>query len=147
MSIRFVHIVFACISVGVFLVGYVMTNSIQYGICTFTETVTDATCINFYDKVGDPLFYGFGALSLVLLALLAFPRATRPWWKYFAIWYIPLALALFIIWPEPRGGMGVVPSVLGPAPEAAFRWISGIFLVVSAGIVALATSRPGRRSS
>lgn len=127
--------------------GSLALSGIGLYVSRFYECGYSSQCFFIFSRVGSPLFYGFGVLSLVLLALLAFPRATRPWWKYFAIWYIPLALVLFIVWPEPRGGMGVVPSVLGPAPEAAFRWISGIFLVVSAGIVALTASRPGRRSS
>jgi len=66
--------------------------------------------------------------------LLAVPQAFRAW-KRFAIWYVPLAAILFIIWPEPKGGMGVIPSVLGPSPEQAFFWISTLYVAVSGIII------------
>ena len=79
-----------------FGIGYVLTNSIKFGICIANNMITDASCINFYERIGDPLYYGAWALSIVFLVLLFTPSAFAAW-KKFAIWFIPLSALLFII--------------------------------------------------
>ena len=113
-------------------IGYYLANVYRCGYSSW--------CYFLFSRVGDPLYYGFGALSLVFLMLLAFPQAFSAWRK-FAIWFIPIAAFLFIIWPEPRGGMGVIPSVLGPGPEQAFQWLSAVYIIISALIVAKVSLR------
>ena len=110
------------------VVGYVLTNSIKFGICSYAE-VRDPVCLNFYERIGDPLFFGFGALALVFLFLLAVPTAFNAW-KKFAIWFVPLATLLFIFYPEP-GGM----DFISPSPEEVFQWVSGLYVIVSVLII------------
>jgi len=111
-------------------VGYVLTNSIKFGICIANEVVTEASCINLYERVGDPVFYGMAALALVFLVLMLVPKAWNAW-KKFAVWYIPIAAVLLILYPEPNSW-----DVL-PDPQELSKWISGLYIVVSLFIVTL----------
>ena len=43
--------------------GYILTNSIDFGFFVANAVATDASCINFYERLGDPFFYGMGALA------------------------------------------------------------------------------------
>ncbi len=136
MQIRKLVLWLFVVSLAVFGVGYTLTNSVVFGVCDENSLV----CRGLLNKIGDPLYYGFGALSIVFLILLAFPSAFGAW-KKFAIWFVPLAALLFIIWPEPRGGLGVIPSVIGPPPEQVFQWISGAYVLASAVIIGWKTFR------
>jgi len=87
--------IFSLIGLGI---GYVLTNSIQFGMCKVDELVTEASCINSFERVGDPLFYGMAALAIVFLVLLFRPSAVGAW-KKFAKWYIPIVTLIFIFYP------------------------------------------------
>ena len=102
-----------------------LTSSIEFGICFVDERITDASCINFYERIGDPLFYGMGALAIVFLALFAIPSSFSIW-KKFAIWFIPLATLLFIFYPDPSSG-----DYFSPYPEQVFQWVSVFCVLVS----------------
>ena len=115
--------------------GYVLTNSVQYGLCIANAQATDASCLNLYERVGDPLFYGMGALALVFFVLLFAPRAFSAWRK-FAVWFVPLAAIIFITAPEPQGWVSPIP-----APEQVFQWVSGLYVVVSLLIIGIATRK------
>lgn len=117
------------------IVGYVFTNSIQFNICTVNEVVTEASCINFYERMGNPLFYGMFALSLVFFLLLFKPNAFLDW-KKFATWFIPIATLIFIFYPEPSSG-----DYFSPYPEQIFQWVSALYVVLSVLIIALVTTR------
>lgn len=119
-----------------FGVGYVLTNSIKFGICISNNVVTDASCINLYERLGDPLFYGASALALVFFVLLLIPRAFSAW-KKFAVWFIPLAAILFIFYPEPGSG-----DLFSSYPEQVFQWVSGLYVLISATIIAIASPYP-----
>lgn len=108
-----------------FAVGYVLTNSIKFGICISNNVVTDALCINLYERVGDPLFYGAGALAVVFFVLL-FAQYAFQAWKKFAVWFIPLATLLFVFYPEPGSG-----DLFSPYPEQVFQWVSGLYIIIS----------------
>jgi uncharacterized membrane protein len=123
-----------------FGVGYVFTNSIQFGLCIANETITEASCINFYERIGDPLFYGMLALAFVFLVLL-FVTRTFPAWKRFAIWFIPLATLLFVAYPEPGSG-----DYFSPYPEQVFQWVSAVYIVISVAIIAFASRKRGNVS-
>ncbi|MEK7530424.1 MAG: hypothetical protein AAB573_01005 [Patescibacteria group bacterium] len=116
-----------------FGVGYWLTNSIQFGLCVANEVTTDASCINFYERVGDPVFFGAGALALVFLVLLFTPQA-RSAWKKFAVWFVPLAALVFIFTPEPSGWINITP-----APEQVFQYVSLVYVVISLFIIGLVT--------
>ena len=118
-----------------FGIGYVLTNSIKFGICISDGILQDASCINFYERLGDPIFYGMGALVLVFLVLLAMPQAFSAW-KKFAIWFVPLATLLFIFYPDPGSG-----DLFSPYPEQVFQWISGLYILISVVIIAIASLR------
>ena len=114
-----------------FGVGYILTNSTQFGLCTHDEYL----CRGSLNNIGDPIFYGMGALSIVFLFLFLFPRAFRAW-KKFAIWFVPLATLLFIFYPEPGAG-----DYFSPYPEAVFRWVSIIYIVISLLIISIKTQK------
>lgn len=112
-------------------VGYVLTNSVDFGICIANEYATDAGCLNFYERIGDPMFYGFGALAFVFMGLLFVPEAFSRWWK-FAVWFVPLAVLLFIFTPEPQGWVSPIPS-----PESVFQWVSSFYVLASYSLIGL----------
>lgn len=113
-----------------FAIGYVLTNSVKFGICLSNTVVTDASCINLYERLGDPLFYGMGALAIVSFVLLFTPRAFSAW-KKFAVWFVPLAALLFIFYPEPGSG-----DLFSPYPEQVFQLVSGFYVLFSFVIIA-----------
>ncbi|MGB3921981.1 MAG: hypothetical protein WBL19_01700 [Minisyncoccia bacterium] len=122
-------ILFLIPSIILLIVGYVFTNSIKFNICIVNETVTEAACINKFERIGDPLFYGMGALTLVFLVLLSAQQAI-PAWKKFAKWFIPLAALVFIFYSEPGSG-----NYFAPYPEQVFKWLSGLYVVISFWII------------
>ena len=136
MSRRNIFILFL-LTLVCFGVGYVLTNNYNFDLCySNLETNTfDISCHQFYEKIGDALFYGMGALTLVFLVLLAVPHAFSAW-KKFAIWFIPLAVIIFITAPEPSGWVSPIP-----APEQVFQWVSGLYVLVSIAIIAIASLR------
>lgn len=105
--------------------GYILTNSINFNICFHDEY----SCRNFFNHIGDPLFYGMSALALVFLILLFVPQAFSAW-KKFAIWFIPLATLLFIFYPDPKSG-----DLFSPYPEQVFQWVSTLYVLISAIII------------
>lgn len=98
-------------------------------ILKFYQCNNSLFCFYFYTRVGDPLFYGMGALALVFLLLLFIPRAFSAW-KKFAIWFVPLAVILFIFYPEPGSG-----DYFSPYPEQVFKWVSVIYVLISSVII------------
>jgi|SRR3990167_1888306 len=75
---------------------------------------------------GEALYYGMGALSVVFLILFIFPKSNNSW-KRFAWWFIPIAILLFATYK----GSGY----FSPYPEQVFRWVSGLYILVSLIIV------------
>ena len=124
--------VFSIIGFGIALF---LKNSIGLGLCL----VSEPTCINNFSHIGNALYYGMGALALVFLGLFAIPRAF-PSWKKFAIWFIPLATLLFIFYPDPGSG-----DLFSPYPEQVFRWVSSLYVIVSAIIIGIAAFRKNQK--
>ncbi len=112
-----------------FCVGYILTNSVEFRICIYEGLKRDPACLNFFERIGDPLFYGMGALSIVFLLLIFMPKAF-PAWNKFAVWFVPLAAFLFIFYPDPGSG-----DLFSPYPETVFRWVSGAYVVISAAVI------------
>lgn len=109
--------------------GYFLTNSVKFGFCKANTLVTEASCINFYERLGDPLFYGMSALAFIFIVLFFKPLAF-PSWKKFAIWFIPLATLMFIFYSEPGSG-----DYFSPYPEQVFQWVSIAYVVISLFII------------
>lgn len=118
-------IILLTISSILLLTGFVFTNSSDYSLCNPIHY----GCREFFNNVGDPLFYGMGALTIVFIILLIIPKAFEPW-KKFAIWYVPLATLLFIIYPEPGSG-----DLFSPYPEQVFRWFSILYVIISVVLI------------
>lgn len=114
-----------------FGVGYILTNSTIFNFCLHDQYV----CRTLLNRIGDPLFYGAGALAAVFFILLFTSRAFSAW-KKFAVWFIPLAALLFIFYPEPGSG-----DLFSPYPEQVFQWVSGLYLLISIVIIAIASLR------
>lgn len=111
-------------------VGYIFTNSTQFKICVCSAEICNPACLNFYERLGDPIFYGMGGLAVVFLLLLFVPRAWEAW-KRFAIWFVPLATLIFIFYPTYNSG-----DFISPPFETAFQWISGVYVVISLVVIA-----------
>ncbi len=107
------------------IAGYILTSSVVFGLCNSEAYV----CRDLLNNIGDPLFYGMGALAVVFLFLLFVPRAASAW-KKFAIWFVPLAILLFIFYPEPGSG-----DLFSPYPEQIFQWTSFFYVIVSLIII------------
>ncbi len=131
MTSRKVVIGLLALSVLGLVIGYVMTNVYLFGICS----PNDVSCHSLFERPGDSLFYGMGALALVFFVLLFVPKAFSAWWK-FAIWFVPLAFLVFITAPEPHGWVSPIP-----APQVVFQWVSGLYLGISAVIIATAAAK------
>ena len=140
MNTKKVTLGFLTLSLIGFAGGYLLTNSYDLGFCysDFETNTFDVSCHEFFERVGNPLFYGMPALALVFLLLLFVPRAF-PVWKKFAIWFIPLAMLLFVAYPEPGSG-----DYFSPYPEQVFQWVSAGYVFISLIIIAFAVR--GRRS-
>jgi hypothetical protein len=123
------HLTFLLLSLVGFSIGYVLTNSIYFGLCSHDQYV----CREIFNKIGGPLIYGMGALAIVFLVLL-FSKNTWGAWKKFAMWFVPLATLLFIFYPEPGSG-----DLFSPYPETIFKWVSGIYVVISLVIILMAS--------
>lgn len=115
------------------MVGYTLANSYELGLCfnDQAKNIFDVSCHQFYERLGDPMFYGGGALAVIFALLYAFPKAFNAW-KKFAIWFAPLTTLLFIFYPNPGSG-----DLLAPMPEQLFQWVSWVYVVVSGVIIAL----------
>lgn len=119
------------ISLMGFLVGYLLTNSYDFGFCysNLTTNTFDVSCHGLYERLGNPLFYGMPALAFVFLILVFLPQAFSVW-KKFAVWFIPIATLLFIFYPDPSPG-----DYFSPYPEQIFRWVSIFYVVASIFII------------
>lgn len=109
------------------LLGIVMSNSAVLSICV----INNYTCRDIFNKIGDPLFYGMGALSIVFLILLLVPRAQRTWQR-FAVWYLPLAVSLFLFYRDPGSG-----DLFSPYSEQVYQWVAGMFICLSILVIAI----------
>ena len=118
----FFLLIFSLVGFGV---GYTLTNSTVFGYCSHDQY----SCRELLNRIGDPLFYGMAALSLVFLILVFRPQAF-PAWKKFAIWFIPLATLLFIFYNGPSSG-----DYFSPYPEQVFKWVSILYVVASLAII------------
>ena len=75
------------------------------------------------------LYYGMLALAFVFLVLTFIPKAF-PAWKKFARWFIPIAVVIFIFYPDPGSG-----DYFSPYPEQVFQWISTLYVLISILII------------
>lgn len=107
------------------VIGYVLTTSAAFNLCLHNQY----SCRELLNQIGDPIFYGMGALSLVFLVLYSFPQAFSAW-KKFAMWFVPLAALLFAVYPEPGSG-----DLFSPFPEQVFQWISAAYVIISLVII------------
>ena len=113
------------------LAGYLLTSSYDLGFCysNFQTNTFDVSCHSFYERIGNPLFYGMSALSIVFLLLTLLPQAFSVR-KKFAIWFIPLATLLFIFYPNPGSG-----DYFSPYPEQVFQYVSVLYVFISVCII------------
>ena len=121
------------VSIVSWIGGYLLTNSYNFGFCyaNFQTNTFDVSCHDSFERVGNALFYGSGALALIFLTLLFIPQAF-PAWKKFAVWFVPLVALLFIVYPNPGSG-----DLFSPYPEQVFRWVSGLYVTISLLIIAV----------
>ncbi len=116
-------------SLLLFVVGYVFTNSATFNLCDTSNATFDANCVNSNESIGDPLFYGMGALAIVFL-MLAFKTDAVGSWKKFAKWYIPLATLVFVFYGGPSSG-----DFFSPYPEQVYQWLAGAYILVSGFLI------------
>lgn len=113
-------------------VGYVLTNSFSFYPCY----ANNYSCRNLFNSIGDPLLCGGIALAIVFSSLFFVPSAYEAW-KKFAIWFIPLAILMYVNESGRRPGlMDVFYN-----PPVMFRWLSVFYVVVSTFIIAVSWYR------
>lgn len=112
-----------------FGLGYMLTNSVDYNFCL----QNDYQCRELLNRIGDSLFYGAGALSIVFFILLFVPSAFNAW-KKFAIWFIPIMVFLFVFYPTyPSPG-----DYFSPYGIQIIRWVSILYVFLSIGVITYA---------
>ena len=126
---------FFVVSLIGFIIGFILTNSVKFNLCLHTQY----NCREFFNNIGDPLFFGSIALSIIFLVLLFVPRAWSTW-KKFALWFIPLAALLFSWYPDPGSG-----DYFSPYPEQVFQWVSAVYIGVSLGIISISLVNDWRK--
>jgi hypothetical protein len=114
-------------SVLVFSTSFIFLNSIELSLCKESEP----SCIYNFTKIGNILFYGMGALTLVFFVLLFVPSGFSIW-KKFATWFVPISILIFIFYPEPRSG-----DLFSPYPEQIYIWISMLYVIVSLVLIGM----------
>ncbi len=90
-------------------------------------------CYILFSQVGVGLTYGMIALAVASAAMLFAPKAVSVWAKFsalFALWYV-----YAIVSSAPRPGMF---TNLGMSSADNAIWLSGIYAVVTFGIIAWA---------
>jgi hypothetical protein len=135
-----IYLILALVGLGL---GYFFTNSYEFGLCLSDQVSNtyDVSCHSFYERVGDGLFFGMGAVSFIFLVLLAMPRAFKAWSK-FALWFIPLGALLMAFYPEPRGFFSVGPNAI-----QVIQWVSALYVLVSMVIIVIAAMRSSTPAS
>lgn len=111
--------------------GFVLSQSYTFGLC-FSDIKSnsyDVSCHIKYSDIGDPLFYGMGAIAIVFLMLVFKPEGISSW-KKFAKWYIPLAALVFIFYGSPSSG-----DFFSPYPERVYQWLAGAYVLVSGFLI------------
>jgi len=117
-----------------FFILSLMGTGLGVFLLKFYDCGNSVACYNLTTKAF-ALYYGMPALALVFLILLFIPQAFSAW-KKFAIWFVPLAALLFAFYPDPGSG-----DLFSPYPEQIFRWVSGLYVVVSILIIATSALR------
>lgn len=104
-------------------------------------------CYNLFSHIAPSIFYPSIALALVFLILLFIPRAVRAWWK-FAWWYVPIIAFLIITGKADTGGggIGVVPSNIGPSFQESVIGAVAIYIIISLIIIAKVVL-PGKKKN
>ena len=121
------------IRISLFLISAVV--GLIGGFLILNSNLQASATGDFLVRLGKGLVYGMGALVLVFSVLFFIPRAFSAW-KKFAIWFVPLAALLFIVYPEPGSG-----DYFSPYPEQVFQWVSAFYVLVSLTIIVIAALR------
>lgn len=122
------------------LVGFFLTDPLAFGLCRSdylyvfdgVERCRDPIA----DILGQPLLFGFMPLLIVFLILLFLPQPYFKNWLKYAAWYIPVG-ALWIIASDVTCGGGLGLGMCFDK-ELATWWSSGIYLVLSLIVIAIA---------
>jgi len=112
------------------------TKKITFGllVISLVDCGNSIFCYNLTTR-SFALYYGMPALAFIFFILI-FTQQAFSAWKKFAIWFLPLAILLFIFYPDPASG-----DYFSPYPEQIFKWVSILYVVISILIVALKTIR------
>lgn len=107
-------------------VSVVFRKSYELGLCYSDRTlqVYDVSCHMFYESIGDPLFYGMGALTVIFGVSYLIPNSYRSWQR-FAIWYLPLYVSLLVFY-DPGSG-----NLFSPSTITVYKWTSYVFAFLS----------------
>ena len=125
MKLKYKLFLNVSIAILLFVTGYLLSNSTLINLCT----TQDYSCRDLYNNLGDPMFYGGGALLAVFILLLLMPKAV-PTWKKFAIWFVPVTTILFIFYPDPGSG-----DLFSPYPETVFQFMSALYVFISITLI------------
>lgn len=87
---------------------------------------------------GNVLFSGAVALSIVLLVLVTVPEVFTIW-KKFSLWYVSLAILLFIFYPKD--------DYFLPDPEQVYWLISILYLIINFVLILISLSKKRRNNN
>jgi len=109
----------------VLLAFSLVCTGIGYYLLKIYQCPATVYCYYFQIKVY-AVYYFAPALALVFLFLAIFPKALRTWWRFFAIWYLPISFLFFIFYTGPASG-----DLFSPWPQTLFTWLSEIYVGIS----------------
>ena len=132
MIVKKKPLLYLFVSSAVAVVGYLISKNSGFMILCNESGSLSRECFVEYSRIGDPLFYGMAALAVIFLVLYFLPKAWDAW-KKFALWFVPITAVLFIVYPEPESWD--LPQ------EPVFKFISGVYVVVSLLIILYASLR------
>lgn len=87
-------------------------------------------CSNLLDR-SLSLYFSTRALAIVFAVLFIFPHAFKAW-RNFALWFLPLAIDIFVSYTGPgRGYIDITPDSV-----TMFKWIGWVYVCISIVIIA-----------
>lgn len=128
------------ISVVGIVIGFVLIQPEKFGVCQPDEFFS---CIEpLGGKIGQPLFYGSIAVSIIFLLLFFLSQQYFKNWLKYVAWIIPVSILWIALEPVTCGSMVCFDK------ELATWWASGIYLVLSLAVIIVTyLTRRGRVST
>ncbi len=110
------------LSLVLLVVGYVLDNSVSFGLCEITER----GCKNFLNYNGHIIFTASQFILAISFILLFVKDKVFELWQKFAVWYLPIVAILIWLIPEPGSG-----DFLAPSNIMFTKWFFWLYALIS----------------